>query len=656
MEAITVIPDEINSLIEKFNATVTIKDQACREASLLKAQDPQHTKIPALETQIKDVGETLNHLTNQFTTSIQKFLEEYSYSSSNGSIEFSSNLDGRWRKIVHDKSDEFGLSHESKGGKKNRKLVVCRQNQAVKKQKGLEFEDCPDPILEVEYASMNGNQIQIKFKKPDENGFPIQKYCLYLYNDQEGDFVKQNTSAETCFTLRDLQQSTQYIFEIAAQNQQGESDRRTSFKFMTPERFSGSVQIMGSDGNEVIHPSIFNHTPSENLDFATEEFIEDFITQKEQLRGKCLSMNVENTATALLNDGKVLQWGLTLVEADFEGPPNELQGNIIPIVSDPFYVFSEENNMQHIIIKSIHSGANFSIAIDIEGKVYSWGFNECGQLGLGDRLPRIAPTLVNFYNENAEVKKVFMKNIAIGGANVIALDDNGKVYIWGKMQAIYGQEQRDRFGNITSYMNSGIDQVKPRLVNEVLSYYKICKIAAGEGFNMALTKDGFLYSWGNNKEGQLGIGLVNEQMLENITVPRRVEYFEKDFTVIDVACGKNHSIALAEHKETKANRVFTWGFSKFGQCGHGDRASKILPTEVSFFKNKNIQQIKAGYRYSLVISQNENKETQVFYFGKVCDFKKFESSIPKSLDLAKVNLDTVTNIHPQKKNFLLYVQ
>jgi len=651
MEANISIPNEITLLVEKFNAVVTTKDQASREASSLRTQDSQDEKIPELESQIKDLNETLTQLTNQFTTSIQTFLEDYLSSSSNAFIEFSSNLDGKWRKIVHDKSDEMGLTHESKGGKKNRKLVVGRQNQVVKKQKGLDFEDCPDPILEVQYSWMKGNQIHLTFQKPDENGFPIEKYCLYLYNDQERDFVKETISVENSFTLKDLQPSTQYIFEITAQNKHGESDRRTSFKIMTPERFSGSVQIMGSDTNEAIHPSIFHYEPSENFDPTTETFIEDFIIQKEKVQGNCLSMNVENTTTALLNDGKVLQWGLTLVEADFGGAPKEMQGNILPIVSDPFYVFSEENNMQHIIIKSIHAGSNFSLAIDIEGRVYGWGFNEFGQLGLGDRMPRLAPTLISFYNENGETKKVFIKDIAIGGSNVIALDDNGRVYVWGKMQAIYGEEQRDRFGHVTSYMNAGIDQIKPRLVSEVLSYYKVHKIAAGEGFNMAITKDGFLYAWGINKEGQLGIGLVNEKVLESATVPRRVEYFEKDFIVIDIQCGKNHCIALVEDKATKAKNVFTWGFSKFGQCGHGDKGSRTLPSEINFFKNKSVQQIKAGWRYSLVSCQDE-----IYSFGKVCDFKKLESLVPKKLDLGKVNPNTVSNIKLQKKNLLLYVQ
>jgi len=45
-------------------------------------------------------------------------------------------------------------------------------------------------------------------------------------------------------------------------------------------------------------------------------------------------------------------------------------------------------------VAKIACGKNFSILSDITGQVFTWGGNEFGQLGLGDKLPRANPQKV----------------------------------------------------------------------------------------------------------------------------------------------------------------------------------------------------------------------------------------------------------------------
>ena len=58
--------------------------------------------------------------------------------------------------------------------------------------------------------------------------------------------------------------------------------------------------------------------------------------------------------------------------------------------------------------------------------MYTWGLNTFGQLGLGDRYTRLRPTLV------AELQNVFITQIVGKYDHMMALDDKGKVYSWGK--------------------------------------------------------------------------------------------------------------------------------------------------------------------------------------------------------------------------------
>ena len=65
------------------------------------------------------------------------------------------------------------------------------------------------------------------------------------------------------------------------------------------------------------------------------------------------------------------------------------------------------------------------------------------------------------------------------------------MYTWG-----YGKEGELGHGNSEEYK-------LPKLV-EGLKEKKLIKIGAGNGFTIALTDEGALYSWGANQFGQLG--------------------------------------------------------------------------------------------------------------------------------------------------------
>lgn len=94
------------------------------------------------------------------------------------------------------------------------------------------------------------------------------------------------------------------------------------------------------------------------------------------------------------------------------------------------------------------------------------------------------------------------------------------------------------------------------------------EVAAGSLHSLFLCDGGAVYSCGGGWEGVLGHG--DEASL---AVPRPLATLAS-LRVEHVAAGSAHSVALAN------GRVWTWGWGRFGQLGHGDERKQLAPRMV----------------------------------------------------------------------------
>lgn len=117
---------------------------------------------------------------------------------------------------------------------------------------------------------------------------------------------------------------------------------------------------------------------------------------------------------------------------------------------------------------------------------------------------------------------------------MMALDDKGKVYVWGHRQALIGKPVHDRFGMKSDFENLGVDQLHPREVNQVIDYYTCTKISCGKFHNMVLTNKNEVYVWGENEDGQLGLPQLNDQEVKSSVIPKKLEFADP---VVDIDCG-----------------------------------------------------------------------------------------------------------------------
>lgn len=148
----------------------------------------------------------------------------------------------------------------------------------------------------------------------------------------------------------------------------------------------------------------------------------------------------------------------------------------------------------------------YSVALDIYGRVYTWGASACGQLGISyvKDLPtdpegfpyQPIPTLVD------SLSKVCIVQIATGDAHCVARSSEGRLYSWGGG----GCGQLGHFD--TSSMpkdEDGCVYLPLPMQIELLNEYNIKEVAAGKAHTIAIVQEtGHVYSWGAAASGQLG--------------------------------------------------------------------------------------------------------------------------------------------------------
>ncbi len=203
-------------------------------------------------------------------------------------------------------------------------------------------------------------------------------------------------------------------------------------------------------------------------------------------------------------------------------------------------------------------GIGHTAVIMSDGKVYSWGRNNYGQLGNGTTTDSPVPVAVNWSGVLAgKTAKALALNTGSDNSCIIASDD--RLYCWGKNA--FGQ-----LGNGTttdSNVPVAVD-MSGDLVGKTIK-----QAAVGGDHTCALASDDKLYCWGKNSSGQLGTGNTTQHL---VPVPvdgpsgLKVQFTDNGF---------NHTCGV-----DLANRVLCWGEGIYGQLGNGGRVQKNQPTLV----------------------------------------------------------------------------
>ncbi|XP_022978079.1 uncharacterized protein LOC111478166 isoform X2 [Cucurbita maxima] len=212
-------------------------------------------------------------------------------------------------------------------------------------------------------------------------------------------------------------------------------------------------------------------------------------------------------------------------------------------------------------------------------ELFSWGSGTNYQLGTGNEHIQKLPCKIDSLHGS------FIKLVSASKFHSVAVSAHGQVYTWG-----FGRG--GRLGHPDFDIHSGQAAViTPRQVIFGLGSRRVRAVAAAKHHTVIATEGGEVFTWGSNREGQLGYTSVDTQ-----PTPRRVSSLRSK--IVDVAAANKHTAVVSESGE-----IFTWGCNREGQLGYGtsNSASNYTPRVVEYLKGKVFVRVAAAKFHTICL-------------------------------------------------------
>lgn len=267
-----------------------------------------------------------------------------------------------------------------------------------------------------------------------------------------------------------------------------------------------------------------------------------------------------------------------------------------------------------MIMRAI-SGQYHCAAIDAERRVYVWGWNVHGQLGLKIVDDVLAPKRLEISKKN----DVYAADVVCGYAHTIILTTTGRIFVCGN----------------NTYGQLGLGDNKKRTKPVELNFFDdtdpVFMISCGFFHNLALTTKRRLFTWGATPQSLKFKALLQkrkqqiqqqqqqtqESELNNKTLPAAVNEgvtsvegkhltpSEIDVgnlnvnTIKSLCCGYHHNCLL-----TTDGQLYSWGKGLEYQLGHGDKKERLTPTLVTAVGDKVISFVSCGADFTVTVDSN----------------------------------------------------
>eukprot|EP00571_Detonula_confervacea_P012895 CAMPEP_0172302584 /NCGR_PEP_ID=MMETSP1058-20130122/4258_1 /TAXON_ID=83371 /ORGANISM="Detonula confervacea, Strain CCMP 353" /LENGTH=697 /DNA_ID=CAMNT_0013013113 /DNA_START=45 /DNA_END=2138 /DNA_ORIENTATION=+ len=235
-------------------------------------------------------------------------------------------------------------------------------------------------------------------------------------------------------------------------------------------------------------------------------------------------------------------------------------------------------------VSNMSCGCRHTLVTTEEGQVFSWGLGRFGVLGrsytdftyqndigmvvpegeeghvqgAAARPPPVPAAAIDAANNEAEVNAMMESlealnltlddpcdqcypkvidsleefravGVSAGHRHSMVLDEHGGLYTFGS--------------GASGALGHGdhVGQEYPVKVMELENKgVRIHQMSAGVDISMAVSTEGTVFAWGKAADGRLGLGIENK----DITLPRKVEFEDKDFKAVDAECSYVHSLIV----------------------------------------------------------------------------------------------------------------
>ncbi|KAK1294735.1 Ultraviolet-B receptor UVR8 [Acorus calamus] len=200
---------------------------------------------------------------------------------------------------------------------------------------------------------------------------------------------------------------------------------------------------------------------------------------------------------------------------------------------------------------------------DALGDIFIWG-EGTGDGVLGGGTQRVGSS--SGVKMDSHVPKAMESTVVLDVHNIACGGRHGALVTKQGEIFSWGQESGGRLGH-------GVDSdvSHPKLI-DALANMNVEFVACGENHTCAVTLTGDLYTWG---DGTYNFGLLGHTNEISHWVPKRVAGPLEGMHVSSISCGPWHTAVV-----TSSGQLFTFGDGTFGVLGHGDRKSVLIPREV----------------------------------------------------------------------------
>ncbi|TDH72430.1 uncharacterized protein CCR75_003284 [Bremia lactucae] len=250
--------------------------------------------------------------------------------------------------------------------------------------------------------------------------------------------------------------------------------------------------------------------------------------------------------------------------------------------------------LARLVVTNIAAGFAHSLATTNEGAVFSCGYNDNGQLGLGSRRNSAE------FQRITALEKYFIQHIACGQQHSLACSS-----LRDSTKAIKGKNEcSDRSGVCFSWGLGVLGQLGTGenlswLPAEVKLARPAVSVAAGSHHSVAVTDDGKVYTWGHSEYGQHGAGETFNDLQRNahFFFPRVQQSLADDphIHVVSVCCSSHSTFALV-----RDGSVMSWGWNAFGVLGNGKYQHLVHPQRVFGLKYNAAVAVGAGSNHCAV--------------------------------------------------------
>lgn len=287
-------------------------------------------------------------------------------------------------------------------------------------------------------------------------------------------------------------------------------------------------------------------------------------------------------SAAIDEDGSTYIWG-----NGYDGNGEDVRDILVPTSINPSGTPIEGKKMIDITLGDSHA-----LLLDDGGRVYGFGFNKDGQVGV--RNPDV-------YHQKTPVEVVITPGIfgpnakafVAGASTSFVIINDGSVYCFGaSVDTLCGD------GELQSV------HVPYKIDFEPFITEKAVQIDCGNKHAVVRTKVGSIYVWGLNDRGQFG-----EKYTEKSRTPKKInfpiDWLVEGMNPIDIRTKLDSTFILFSN-----GRVGCFGDNSFGVLMH--HTLTILPlTEPSQIKSFNVQMLELGKRFSVVSTKSGELYTLV---------------------------------------------